>query len=120
MTMLTSVNPATGEVLARQEEHGDVEVERRLSRAVEVFRLWRRRPVAERAHLVGRAADVLEAGKERYGRLMTQEMGKTLKSAIAEAELRGAGVTAAKSAALSSESAQPARVLGRNRNGAGA
>ena len=82
MTTLTSVNPATGEVLARREEHEDAEVERRLSRAVEVFRLWRRRPVAERAHLMARAADVLEAGKERYGKLMTQEMGKTLKSAI--------------------------------------
>jgi succinate-semialdehyde dehydrogenase/glutarate-semialdehyde dehydrogenase len=86
MSTLTSVNPATGEVLARREEHGDAEVERRLSRAVEVFRLWRRRPVGERAHLMARAADVLEAGKERYGKLMTQEMGKTLKSAIAEAE----------------------------------
>src|SRR5512138_4044268 len=86
MTTLTSVNPATGEVLARLEEHGDPEVERRLMRAVEVFRLWRRRPVAERARLMGRAADVLEAGKERYGKLMTQEMGKTLRSAIGEAE----------------------------------
>ena len=54
-------------------------MERRLSRAAEVFRVWRRRPVAERARLVGRAAEVLEAGKERYGRLMTLEMGKTLK-----------------------------------------
>src|SRR5512138_865239 len=86
MTTLTSVNPATGEVLARLEEHGDPEVERRLMRAVEVFRLWRRRPAAERARLMGRAADVLEAGKERYGKLMTQEMGKTLRSAISEAE----------------------------------
>jgi succinate-semialdehyde dehydrogenase/glutarate-semialdehyde dehydrogenase len=86
MTVLTSVNPATGEVLARREEDGDAEVERRMSRAVEVFRLWRRRPVAERARLIGRAADVLEAGKERYGKLMTQEMGKTLRAAVAEAE----------------------------------
>ncbi len=82
----SSVNPATGEVLARFEEHTEAEVERRLSRAVEVFRVWRRRPVAERAHLVARAAEVLEAGKERYGRVMTAEMGKTLGSAIAEVE----------------------------------
>ncbi|HYD40540.1 MAG TPA: NAD-dependent succinate-semialdehyde dehydrogenase [Anaeromyxobacter sp.] len=82
----TSVNPATGEVLARFEEHTEAEVERRLSRAVEVFRVWRRRPVAERAHLAARAAEALEAGKERYGRIMTAEMGKTLKSAVAEVE----------------------------------
>jgi len=86
MTTLTSVNPATGEVIARTEEHSEAEVERRISRAMEVFRLWRRRPIAERARLIGRAAEVLEAGKERYGKLMAQEMGKTLKSAIAEAE----------------------------------
>ncbi len=45
----SSVNPATGEVLARLEEHTDAEVERRLSRALEVFRVWRRRPIGERA-----------------------------------------------------------------------
>jgi succinate-semialdehyde dehydrogenase/glutarate-semialdehyde dehydrogenase len=83
---LTSVNPATGEVLARFDEHSDVEVERRLARAAEVFRSWRRRPFAERARLLLRAAEVLERGKERFGRLMTQEMGKTLRAAVAEAE----------------------------------
>ncbi len=82
----SSVNPATGEVLARFEEHTEAEVERRLSRAVAVFRVWRRRPVADRANLIARAAEALEAGKERYGRLMTAEMGKTLKSAVAEVE----------------------------------
>ncbi len=86
MSAPTSVNPATGEVLARFEEHTEAEVERRISRAVEVFRVWRRRPVGERARILARAAEVLEAGKERYGRLMTTETGKTLKSAIAEAE----------------------------------
>ncbi|HET6411444.1 MAG TPA: NAD-dependent succinate-semialdehyde dehydrogenase [Anaeromyxobacter sp.] len=86
MAALTSVNPATGEVLARTEEHSEAEVEGRLSRAMEAYRLWRRRPVAERARLVGRAAEVLLAGKERYARLMTEEMGKTLASAVAEAE----------------------------------
>jgi succinate-semialdehyde dehydrogenase/glutarate-semialdehyde dehydrogenase len=86
METLASVNPATGEVLARVEQHSEAEVERRLARAVEVFRVWRRRPIAERARLVARAADVLDTTKERFGRLMTQEMGKTLTSAMAEVE----------------------------------
>jgi succinate-semialdehyde dehydrogenase/glutarate-semialdehyde dehydrogenase len=86
MATLHSVNPATGEVLARFEEISDAEQERRLSRAAEAFRSWRRRPFAERAQLLGRAADALERGKERFGRLMTVEMGKTLRSAVAEAE----------------------------------
>jgi succinate-semialdehyde dehydrogenase/glutarate-semialdehyde dehydrogenase len=86
METLASVNPATGEVLARLEAHSEAEVERRLARAVEVFRVWRRRPIAERARLIARAADVLDTTKERFGRLMSQEMGKTLASAVAEVE----------------------------------
>ena len=86
MPYLNSVNPATGEAFAQTEAHPEAEVERRLARAAQAFHLWRKRPVQERARLVARAAEVLEAGKERFGRLMTQEMGKTLSSAIAEAE----------------------------------
>ncbi|HVO21428.1 MAG TPA: aldehyde dehydrogenase family protein, partial [Anaeromyxobacter sp.] len=69
MPFLSSVNPTTGEVFAQTEAHPEAEVERRLARA----------------------AEVLEAGKERVGRLMTQEMGKTLSSAIAEAEKSARG-----------------------------
>jgi succinate-semialdehyde dehydrogenase/glutarate-semialdehyde dehydrogenase len=83
---MTSVNPATGETFGRFEELSDAELEARLARAAETFRAWRRRPFAERAALMRRAADVLDARKEHWGRIMTLEMGKTLKSAVAEAE----------------------------------
>jgi succinate-semialdehyde dehydrogenase / glutarate-semialdehyde dehydrogenase len=86
MATMSSVNPATGEVLARFDELTDAELERKLARAVETFRAWRRRPFAERATLMARAADVLEQRKEHWGRIMTSEMGKTLRSAIAEVE----------------------------------
>jgi succinate-semialdehyde dehydrogenase/glutarate-semialdehyde dehydrogenase len=86
MATLSSVNPATGEVLARFEELSDPELEARIARAAQTFRSWRRRPFAERAALMARAADVLEQRKEHWGRLMTLEMGKTFKSAVAEAE----------------------------------
>ena len=83
MAVLSSASPATGEVLARIEEHSEVEVERRLARAQEVFRVWRRRPVAERAALVARAADVLSTGKARLDG--SRRGGKTLRSAVASA-----------------------------------
>ncbi|BDG05329.1 NAD-dependent succinate-semialdehyde dehydrogenase [Anaeromyxobacter oryzae] len=86
MATMSSVNPATGEVLARFDELSDAELERKLARADETFRAWRRRPFAERAAHMTRAAEVLERKKEHWGRIMTSEMGKTLKSAIAEAE----------------------------------
>ncbi|MGB8930464.1 MAG: NAD-dependent succinate-semialdehyde dehydrogenase [Anaeromyxobacteraceae bacterium] len=86
MSTLSSINPATGEIFARFEELTDGELEARLARADERFRSWRRLPIPARAALVARAAVVLEAQKERLGRTMTLEMGKTLKAAIAEVE----------------------------------
>jgi succinate-semialdehyde dehydrogenase/glutarate-semialdehyde dehydrogenase len=86
MATMTSVNPANGEVLGRFDEISDAELEARLARAAQTFRAWRRRPFAERARLVSAAADVLERRKDHWARIMTLEMGKTLKSAVAEAE----------------------------------
>jgi succinate-semialdehyde dehydrogenase/glutarate-semialdehyde dehydrogenase len=86
MATMSSVNPATGEVLARYEELSDAALEARLARAAQTFRAWRRRPYAERASLLVRAAEVLEQRKEHFARTMTLEMGKTFKSAVAEAE----------------------------------
>jgi succinate-semialdehyde dehydrogenase / glutarate-semialdehyde dehydrogenase len=83
---MKSVNPATGDVLKEYPDHGEAEVEARLARAAAVFRTWRRTPFAERSRSLRAAGDLLEKEKERLGRLMTLEMGKTLKSAIAEAE----------------------------------
>src|SRR5512138_309950 len=86
MATMSSVNPATGEVLGRFDEISDAELEARLARAAQTFRAWRRRPFADRAALMTRAAEVLEQRKEHWGRIMTLEMGKTFKSAVAEAE----------------------------------
>jgi succinate-semialdehyde dehydrogenase/glutarate-semialdehyde dehydrogenase len=86
MATMSSVNPATGEVLARHAELSDAELEARLARAAQTFRTWRRRTYAERAALLVRAAEVLEQRKEHWARTMTLEMGKTFKSAVAEAE----------------------------------
>ncbi len=83
---MSSVNPATGEVLATFDELSDADLEARLAKAAAAFRAWRRRPFAERAAVLRRAGDVLEARKEHWGRTMTLEMGKTLASAISEAE----------------------------------
>ena len=47
---------------------------------------WALVPIAERVDLLRRMAKALRAGKERYGRLITQEMGKLLPEAEAEVE----------------------------------
>jgi succinate-semialdehyde dehydrogenase/glutarate-semialdehyde dehydrogenase len=86
MGILSSVNPANGETFARFDELDDAGLERRIAHAAGAFRSWRRVPVAERCRLMLRAAGALEANKERFGRTMTLEMGKTLKAAVAEVE----------------------------------
>src|SRR5512138_1144088 len=86
MATMSSVNPATGEVLGRFDEISDAELEARLARAAQTFRAWRRRPFAERAALMRKAGDVLEKRADHWARTMTLEMGKTFKSAVAEAE----------------------------------
>ncbi|HEX8851409.1 MAG TPA: NAD-dependent succinate-semialdehyde dehydrogenase [Gemmatimonadaceae bacterium] len=82
---IATVNPATGETVRTFTPHGDAEIEDRLRRAAETFPRWRRTPVAERARIVGRLGDLLDAEKERLGALMTLEMGKPIKAAVEEA-----------------------------------
>jgi len=82
---IATVNPATGEVVRTFDELTDSEIEQKISRATTTFRDYKRLPIAERARLLNCAAEILERDKEKFGRTMTLEMGKTLRSAIAEA-----------------------------------
>jgi succinate-semialdehyde dehydrogenase/glutarate-semialdehyde dehydrogenase len=83
---IASVNPATGDVIETFEATPDAVVEDVLARAVATQRAWRRTSFGERAALLRRAADVLDADKAHWGRIMSLEMGKPIGGAIAEAE----------------------------------
>ena len=83
---LSSVNPANGQVMKRFDPYGPDEIERRVRMAAEAAPMWRREPVATRARVLAAAAELLEAEKESWSRLMTLEMGKTLGGSIKEAE----------------------------------
>src|SRR6185312_14438033 len=83
---MASINPSTGELLREFEQHTEQMVESRLRRAVEVFPALVKLGFKNRAELMSRAAEILEKEKQSLGRLMTLEMGKTLASAIQEAE----------------------------------
>ena len=85
MTTMKAINPATGETLAEYPTLSPQELERRLVLAAETTVRWRRTPVAERAAVVMRLGALLEAEKDRIGRLMTLEMGKPIQAAIDEA-----------------------------------
>jgi succinate-semialdehyde dehydrogenase/glutarate-semialdehyde dehydrogenase len=82
---IESVNPATGECLRAFEPERDGAIEAKLARAADVFRDWSRRPIAQRAAVVARAGEILEAERQTFGRLMTLEMGKLSGAAADEA-----------------------------------
>ncbi|MEU6537303.1 NADP-dependent succinic semialdehyde dehydrogenase [Streptomyces sp. NPDC047000] len=82
---IATVNPANGETLKTYEAMGEEEIERRLQLAEATFRTYRTSSFAERARLLGRAADLLDEDRDEIGRTMTTEMGKPLGQARAEA-----------------------------------
>ena len=82
---MQSLNPATGEIIAEFEELTDTELESRLARAASAFQRHRRTSFAERAERLERLAGLLESRAEEFGRLMTEEMGKPIAAAVAEA-----------------------------------
>ena len=83
---ITSVNPATGEVLARFDPFTQDEVEHALDEAQDAFVAWRERSIEERAVPMRRLAVLLRERADRYGRLITLEMGKPIVEARAELE----------------------------------
>ena len=83
---MKSINPATGQTIRDHPEPGPEEVAERLALAARTFGAWSRTPIAERADLMRRAARVLREDRDRLGRLMTEEMGKTIVAAEAEVD----------------------------------
>ena len=81
----SSINPATGVVLAEFLELTPAELELRLQRAAEAALRWRFTAIDERVAVVARLGELLEEDKERLGRIMTLEMGKPIRAAIDEA-----------------------------------
>jgi succinate-semialdehyde dehydrogenase/glutarate-semialdehyde dehydrogenase len=81
---IRSVNPATGETLAEYPPLDSAKIEERIARATSAFAQHRRISFSDRSQRMRRAAEILEMRKAEFGRLMTLEMGKPIKAAVAE------------------------------------
>ncbi|MFZ1730615.1 MAG: NAD-dependent succinate-semialdehyde dehydrogenase [Bacteroidota bacterium] len=81
-----SVNPATGLLLERYDEHSAIEVDEKIKLADAAYRLWRDTTYSHKAQLLHRAADELRTRREDYARMMTLEMGKPITQSRAEAD----------------------------------
>lgn len=87
MSMYRTVNPATGEVVEEFPTATDQDIEEAIRGARKTYESWRALPVTERAHLMGRAAELMRHRKETLAELITEEMGKRTEEAIGEVEL---------------------------------
>jgi len=83
---IATINPATGKTVRTFEPFSAARVNESLDRAVAAYQLQQRTSFADRAGRMRKAAAILDAESRDLGRLMTVEMGKPIKAAVAEAE----------------------------------
>ena len=83
---IATINPANGQKIKSFEPHSQSQINSALDRAVTAFEQHRRTSFAERASRMRKVAGLLEKECRELGGLMTLEMGKPIKAAIAEAE----------------------------------
>src|ERR1700729_1547011 len=78
MTTQAVADPANGEVVREFAPLSDDQAEALLARAHAAYLTWRETPVADRAKLFLRFAELMEANAGELARLVTLEMGKPL------------------------------------------
>lgn len=82
---IATINPATGQVIKSFDPLDAAAIEAKLQKAIETFASYRHTSFAQRAEWMVKAASILENEKESFAKVMTMEMGKTLRSAVDEA-----------------------------------
>lgn len=84
--MQQSINPTTGATIAEFALHDDQDIERALDQAATAQRAWRKVSIGQRMTLLTSMARELRAGKERFARIITEEVGKPIVESRAEIE----------------------------------
>lgn len=84
--MLTSLNPATEEILEKYHEHDQDEINEILQQSRKAFQQWKNTSFAQRAGLMEKAAQVLRGHRDEYAILMAREMGKPVLGGRSEIE----------------------------------
>ena len=80
------VNPATGAVVDTVPTGGKRDADIAILAAERAFKTWRRAPIATRARLQKRAANLMRERAPELGRALTSELGRPLAAAITEIE----------------------------------
>ena len=83
---IATINPVNGETIKTFTPLTSEEIEAKLVLAQSSFEQYRKTSIEQRSNWLQRAAAILERDQVKFGKIMTQEMGKPIKSAIAEAK----------------------------------
>ncbi len=83
---IISHNPATGEDVQTFQELTDEQIKNKIAKAHSAFEMYKKKPLEQRAHMLRVVADHLREYKEKYARLIVEEIGRPLSPAIAEIE----------------------------------
>src|ERR1051325_3699246 len=83
---IASINPYDNKVVKKFKELKDKELDERIRNAVNEFDSWKNTPAAARSRYLKSIAEILHADKRSYASIITTEMGKPVKEAIAEIE----------------------------------
>jgi succinate-semialdehyde dehydrogenase/glutarate-semialdehyde dehydrogenase len=83
-----STNPYDGKILASFDECDAATLEQKIAAADVCFKqVWSRKPFAQRADVLSRAAAILRERTDEFARLITLDMGKLIAQSRAEVEL---------------------------------
>ncbi len=84
--MFNSINPYNQQTLKTYPADSPSVIERKLKQADRAFADWSGLTLAERTDYLRQVGKCLITNKQRYAELMTAEMGKTIREAVAEVE----------------------------------
>lgn len=84
--MLTSVDPATGKIIATYKIDDEKKIERSLRSADKAFKQWSGQTFKQRAAVLKKIAVELKKDKHKLAELATREMGKPITQSILEVE----------------------------------
>ncbi len=83
---MKSINPYNQQVLETYQEYSDKDIQTAIDLAATFYRSWKTTKLTERIDLVKKMSIILRAQKEELSKMMTLEMGKIKREALAEVE----------------------------------
>lgn len=81
---IVTINPATGEKIKSYEEFNAIKIAEIINNTQEAYLKWKDTSFAERAMKMHKAAEILEQNTDKYGKIISEEMGKPITAAMNE------------------------------------